>query len=172
MKWYNGLLWSRSVTGVRGPVQVKLHLVRHRRSPQVHRRRSDVAHRVREIASATNHRVVGWLGVVRSPEDGHGAPVAAAVDRDLGQRQAPQPVEAGRDGGPLRHADHPGGPVGVHRQVVAEDVDGTEGRGGLADARAGYAVDDDVAGLVDGLMLVQGEAEGLTVFVFALVAAG
>jgi hypothetical protein len=154
--------------GVWRPVQVKLHLVRHRSSSQVHRRGPDVSQRVREVAGATHHRVVGRLGVVGAPKDRDGAPVAAVVDRDLGQRHALQPVEAGGDGGPLRDARHPGVPVRAHRQVVAEDVDGAEGRGGLADARARDAVHHDVAGPVDGLVLVQREAERLPVPVSAL----
>ena len=157
---------------IRWPVQVKLHLERDRRSPQVHRRRPDVADGVREVTCAADHRAVGRPGVVRAPEDGHGSPAAAVVERDLAQRQAPQPVEAGRHGGPLHHAGHPGRPLGAHCLVVVDDVDVSDGRGGLADAGAGDAGDDHVAGLVDGLLLVQGEAELLAVKPFdAFVAA-
>lgn len=174
---------------MRRPVQAKLHLVRRPSPPtRVHRRRPDVADGVQEVAGATDHRVHGRPGDVgRAPEDGHGAPVSAVVERDLGHRHAPPAVlavEARRDGGPLRHAGDTGGAVGAHRQVVAEDVHAAEGLpvgGGLAgvaddDPRGRGrgrvdAGDDDVPRPVHGLLLVQGEADRLVDDVLAYLAA-
>jgi hypothetical protein len=95
----------------------------------VHRRRPDVPLRVQKIAGAAHHRVHQGFGVVGAPKDGHGAPVAAVAERDLGRQQVVEPVEARHDGGPLHHAGHGGVAVVVQGQVVAEDVDAAEGPG-------------------------------------------
>jgi hypothetical protein len=83
---------------------VNFQLVYHLWPVRVHRRRPDVPLRVQKIAGAAHHRVHRGLGVVGAPKDGHGAPVAAVAERDLGRQQVVEPVEARRDGGPLHHA--------------------------------------------------------------------
>jgi hypothetical protein len=108
---------------------VNFQLVYHPWPVRVHRRRPDVPLRVQKIAGAAHHRVHRGLGVVGAPKDGHGAPVAAVAERDLGRQQVVEPVEARHDGGPLHHAGHGGVAVVVQGQVVAEDVDAAEGPG-------------------------------------------
>jgi hypothetical protein len=136
---------------------VNFQLVYHPWPVRVHRRRPDVPLRVQKIAGAAHHRVHRGLGVVGAPKDGHGAPVAAVAERDLGRQQVVEPVEARRDGGPLHHAGHGGVAVVVQGQVVAEDVDAAEGPGGVARGGAFVAGDDDVPGLVQPVVLVHGE---------------
>lgn len=138
---------------------MELDLVDHRHAFQVHRRRPHVPSNEHKVAGAADDRVVRRLDVVGAAHDRDGALQASDPESDLCERHASQAVEAGGYGSPLGDACDSRRRVRRDRHAVVEDEDGAEGGGGLADAGAGHAVDDDVAGLVYGLLLEKGEVE-------------
>ncbi|KAJ0966752.1 hypothetical protein J5N97_023669 [Dioscorea zingiberensis] len=114
-----------------------------------------------EFPGASNDRVVRRLNIVSASDDGNRTLAAPLdIERDLSEGYTPEAVEARSYRRSFSDASDTRVRVSFGGQLVVEDDYGAEGGGALTKCSAGDPVDDDVAGLVDGLVLVEGEVQG------------